>query len=383
MIRVLQIVTRLVIRGVPRHVLDLAAGLDPSAFRVDVVAGRGETGEGSLWAEAAARGIHAIRAPSLRRPVRPGADLRALAEIYRVVRRGRYDIVHTHISKAGVLGRLAARLAGVPVVIHTYHGAVEEVARPGATGTLFRWVERSMARCSDRLLAVSADTARSCLAMGIGRDDQYRVIHNGIDLQRFANWRGAPPFALPSGATVVGVVGSLTAEKRVDVLIEAVEQLRVRIPDLHLFIVGDGPLRGTLNRLVAQRGLEGCTHLVGLVEDVRPWLAHFDVLVAPSGSEGLPTVLLEALAMGCPIIASRVGGIPEIVQDGYNGALVTPGDPVALASALARLLGDDRQRMDMGRNGRSTATAKFGLESMLRLTEDLYRELLAEKGVLP
>ncbi len=379
MIRVLQVITRLVVRGVPRHVLELAAGLDRDRFSVDVAAGRGEPGEGTLWPEAATRGLRPMLVPALQRAVSPSADARALVSLYALMRRGRYQIVHTHISKAGVLGRLAARLAGVPVVLHTYHGPVAEVEAGGVAGAAFRLAERTMARLSDRLVAVSADTARRSLDMGLGRPSQYCVIHNGIDLARFVGWEGPRPAGLPAGAAVIGAVGTLTAEKSLDVLLAAAARLRARLPEMHLVLVGDGPLRRRLETQAAVLGLGPRVQFTGLVADVRPWLGHVDVLVTPSRREGLPMVLLEALAMRRPVVATRVGGIPEIIEDGANGILVPPGDAAALAEALLRLLADRELRERMGNHGRQAVVERFGLAAMLRRTEALYEELLAER----
>jgi glycosyltransferase involved in cell wall biosynthesis len=374
------VVTRLVVRGVPRHVLALAAGLDPDRFQVEVVAGRGEPGEGSLAQEAAAQSVRVEHLPTLRRAIGPVADLRALLALYRLMRARRYDLVHTHISKAGILGRAAARLAGVPAVVHTYHGQVSEVEATTATGVLFRMVERMAARVTHRIIAVSASTAEQCLRHRIGRPDQYRVIHNGIDLDRFGSWDGAPSPEACGQGMAIGFVGSLAVEKRVDVLIGAVALLQQAASPVRLYIVGDGPLRHQLEAQALELGLGASVHFTGLVPDVRPWLAAFDVVVAPSASEGLPTVLLEAQAMGCPIVASRVGGIPEIVEDGVSGLLVEPEQPRVLSASLAAICGDSELRRRLGMAGRGQVARSFGLTTMLRRTEGVYDDLLAGPG---
>ncbi len=374
-INVLQVVTRLVVRGVPRHVLELAAGLDRDRFQVDVLAGRGEPGEGSLWAEAHQRGIRTMYLDALQRSVSPVADVRALARLYTVMRRGQYHIVHTHISKAGVLGRLAARMARVPVIIHTYHGEVAEVAAGGTAARLFRWMEGAMARSTHRFIAVSQNTVKECLARGVGRAEQYQVIYNGIDLEHFTRRHSARPFDHPGAGPVIGLVGSLTAEKRVDVLLEAVRQVLENHEGLLLCVVGDGPLRDRLQALTGQLGLTGNALFAGLVPDVRPWLTHFDVLVSPSEREGLPTVLLEAMAMGCPVVATRVGGIPEIIEPGRTGLLVDPNDPVGLASAINAVVNNPEQRHRMQEEGHRRAQARFGLDTMLSRTAAAYEEL--------
>lgn len=376
--RVLQVVTRLAVRGVPRHVLSLAAGLDRSRFHVEILAGRSEPGEGELWDEADRLAIPTWRVPALQRQVNPVADLAAYAAISRRLREGRYDLVHTHISKAGILGRLAAVRARVPVVVHTYHGQVAELSGPSPAGLLFRACERIAASRTDRLVAVSQDTARACLAMGIGREDQYRVIHNGIDLSLFSDYE-APTEGYPgeTGQPRLGAIGSLTGEKGFEVLLRAMPAIRARHPHTTLCIVGSGPLKARLLSQSLQLGLGGTIHFPGIVADVRPWLAGLAVLLVPSLREGLPMVVLEAMAMGIPVVASRVGGIPEVVVDGETGLLVEANDPTSLAAAALTLLADPERRRRMGRAGRQRVTERFGLETMSAHIADEYESLLA------
>ena len=320
-IRVLQVVTRLVRRGVPRHVLDLAAGLDSNRFDVDVLAGSGSPDEGSRWEEARDRGLQVVHVPELFREVRPLSDIRAFRKIRNRIRSGAYQIVHTHISKAGILGRLAARSAGVPVVAHTYHGVVEETSDNSWRGHLFLRCERLAARNTDALIAVSHDTRRACLEHRIGSPTQYSVIHNGINLREFD---GCPLGTLPpdlAGKRLIGAVGSLTSEKGVEILLQALDRLATDYDDLHLCVLGDGPLRSILESAAASMQNGGRVSFHGNVEDVRPWLGAFELLVLPSYREGLPTVVIEAMAMSRPVVATRVGGVPEIVEHDDTGLL--------------------------------------------------------------
>ena len=377
-VRVLQVVTRLAVRGVPRHVLELATGLNPERFTVEVLAGRSEPDEGELWTEAEERGLKTWFVPALQRAVNPVADAKAHAMISHRIRQGQYDIVHTHISKAGILGRLAARRQDVPVVVHTYHGRVQEMQGRSLKSRLFRACEQGAARWSDLLIAVSQATVQQCLDSGIGRPDQYRVIYNGIDLPHFLDYqRGTRPIAGPAGFPVIGTIGSLTAEKGIDVLLRAMPGLLGRHPRLQLCVIGDGPLRSQLQEIARELGIGEQAHFPGIVTDVRTWLAHLDVLVAPSLREGLPTVLLEGMALERPVVASRVGGVPEIVDDGVSGLLVPAGAPDELGQAIDLMLRDEGKRLEMGRAGRERVVERFGLEEMLRQTESAYDQLLA------
>ena len=241
-IRVLHIVTRLAVRGVPRHVLDMACGLDRKRFVVEVLTGRSEPGEGDLSAEAQEQGLVLHQVPSLQRAVHPLADLQAYRAIARVVAKGAYDIVHTHISKAGILGRLAARRANIPVVLHTYHGLVDEVGSVSLKAGLFRFCERRAASWSDALVAVSRHVARQWQDMDVGTEDQYQVVPNGIDTAYFA---AAEAMQLEGDPRLV-VVASLTREKGIEVLLRAMSFIVAEFPQVRLYLVGDGPLRDEL-----------------------------------------------------------------------------------------------------------------------------------------
>ena len=375
-IRVLHIVTRLVVRGVPRHVLEVAAGLDPERYQVEVLAGRSEPDEGSLWEEARDRGLTVHSVPALQRAVNPRADLAAFMAIFRAIRRGRYHIVHTHISKAGVLGRLAARCAGVPVVLHTYHGQVGEVLEGTLKSRLLLASERFAARLSNALVAVSRETAQHLADHGVGADHQ--IIRNSIDLSHFGDWAG-PPAAL-KGRPLLGAVGSLTPEKGFDLLVRAVLELLPELPELQVYILGDGPGRRPLQEQARSLGLEEVVHLPGIVPDVRPYLAAFDIFVQPSRSEGLSGALLEAMAMGRPVVATRVGGNPEAVVHGRTGLLVPPEDAPGLVRAIAGLWGDQAERRALSAAGRELVWSEFDRGNMICQIDELYQALLMAKG---
>ena len=381
-IRVLQIVTRLVQRGVPRYVLDIAAGLNPDRYSTEVLAGRGEPGEGSRWEEARQRGIKTCYIGALERAINPAGEAVAFAAIYQKIRKGNYDIVHTHISKAGILGRLAAKCAGVPVILHTYHGRAEELCEGSFRSRILLACERMAARITDAMVAVSKDTARFALEAGIGRAPQYQVIHNGINVGHFRDFviGGELPVEL-KGKRLVGAIGSLTGEKGIDVLLRAWPRVLDEYPDLHLCILGDGPLRACLEHMAREPALQARVYFAGNLDDVRPWLGSFEILLLPSRREGLPTVVLEAMAMGRPVVASGIGGVPEVVIAGRTGALVPPENPAALAAAVGELLQDASRRHEWGRAGQERVEKEFGLEMMIRELEQRYETLLKLKKV--
>ena len=374
-IRVLQVVTRLVRRGVPRHVLDVATHLNPERFDVEVLAGLGEPWEGSLWEEARERGVVTHRVTSLRRAINPVRDLIAFWKLYRKMRGGRYDVVHTHISKAGFLGRLAARCARVPVAVHTYHGRIEELNTGTVTGRVLTLCERLAAKMSDALVAVSAIESRQKQAAGIGCGQQWHIIHAGIDLRHYQDERDWERHSGVAGDPVIGTIGTLTHEKGIDSLIEALPAVIAHHPGLQLYIVGAGPMEARLRQATGRLEVDSAVHFAGVVEDVRPWLSAFDLLVQPSRSEGLALAVLEAMAMGVPVLATDVGGMAEAIEDGVNGKLISAGDAAELAVALSAALVDRSKSKAMGNAGTESVKG-FSMEYSARQLGALYERLL-------
>ena len=376
-IRVCHIVTRLAVRGVPRQVLDLAEGLDRARFQVCVLTGHSESGEGDLWDEARDRGIDVTRIEALRRPIHPIRDGFALAQLYRYLRRHPCDIVHTHIAKAGLLGRLAARLAKIPFVLHTYHGTPNEWIGDGTSARLFRGTERWVSTRTDMLIAVSEAVRGEISAMGIGSASRWRVIRNGI----------SPIFrseSLPSPAqrnkAQLLAVGSLTEEKGYDVVLRALPTIASSHPDVELVFIGDGPLKASLQALANDLNVASRVRFIGVVADVRPWLRQSTLLVAPSLSEGLGMAVVEAMAMECPVVASRVGGLVEVVVHGETGFLVQAGHVPLLAQQVVELLSSPEERVRLGANGSRHVQANFTRDRPIAQLQELYETLYRESS---
>ena len=382
-IRVLQIVTRLVVRGVPRHVLDLATHLDKDRFEVEVLAGRGESSEGSLWEEAHERGVVTHRVEALQREVNPITDLAAYRAILKKIEAGNFDVVHTHISKAGFLGRLAAKRAEVPLIVHTYHGEVGELRGPGVKCEVLRRCERRAAKISDVLIAISEDVRRNMLAMGFGDQTQHRVIPNGIDMDRFDPHLHFPRPKQLIGRPILGYIGSLTSEKGVDVLLRAMPAVVEHFPDVQLCVVGDGPLGLELREEAVRLGLAERVCFAGATLDVRPWLAAFEMLILPSRSEGMGRVLIEAMAMATAVVAARVGGVAEVVIDGETGLLVQSANSEELARVTIETLAAPVRRRELAASGRRAVAERYSLPTTACEIAACYGELPASPiGVL-
>jgi glycosyltransferase involved in cell wall biosynthesis len=297
----------------------------------------------------------------------------AFWRLYRLLHQEQPVILHTWMFHANIPGRLLGRLAGVPVVINSERTMGQE-----SRGRY--WLNRMTYRLADRITCVSQQVADFVVRhVGIPRDKTV-VIPNGVDVQRF----GALPtkqdartaLDLPWHTSLVGTVTRLTPVKRLDVLLQAT----VSLSDAHLVIVGDGPEHTSLRALVEQLDLVGRVHLVGHQADVLPWLAALDLFVLPSDWEGMSNALLEAMTAGLPVVATAVGGTPEVVVDDVTGLLIPPRDPDALAEAIARLLHNPDLRRTMGEAGRMRVEQQFSIEETVRRTEELYLTLLIEKG---
>jgi glycosyltransferase involved in cell wall biosynthesis len=327
-------------------------------------------GDGPLRAAAAAAGARWIELRHVRRAIGP-RDMLGLVELVRVIRRDRPAIVHAHSSKAGVLARLAAALCRTPVIVFTAHGWAFK-AEPGLRARLYLWADRLVARFTTAVVCVSETERREGLAAGTCRPDRTVVIRNGIELERP---RSRPQE--PARPLLVSV-GRLKAPKDFQTLLEALSLLGGVAFDT--VIVGDGPDRAALEATAAHLGVNDRVTFAGTRDDVEALLASSSCFVLSTTSEGLPISILEAMAAGLPVVASRVGGVPELVEDGVTGLTVPPRNPAALAEALRGLLADAGLRERLGAAGRLRAERAFSLAAFRRAHLDLYRELTAERG---
>jgi glycosyltransferase involved in cell wall biosynthesis len=386
-IPIIHIITRLIVGGAQENTMLTADLLDPERYAVDVVSGPQTGSEGSLIEEVRARGIPLTIEPTLVREINPIKDLYALFVLYRHIRRGDYAIVHTHSSKAGILGRWAAWLAGLaggPAIVHTVHGWGHHERQHPLVRRMFVALEQITARITDKLIVVSPLNTEKGLADHIATPDKYVTIRSGIDLDRFGN-PGRPrhevrrELGIPSNVPVVGTVTRLSDQKAPLDFVAAAGTVAERRPDVHFVVVGDGPLRDDVEAEIAARHLSGSIHVTGLRRDVPDLMHSFDVFALSSLWEGLPRVLPQAMAAGLPIVATAVDGNAEAVTDGVNGFLTPPADPEAFADALLRLLDDPELAREFGEAGLEMV-GEFGARKMVQDIEALYQELLAQRS---
>jgi glycosyltransferase involved in cell wall biosynthesis len=301
------------------------------------------------------------------------AILLAARRVARYLKTWRADLVHCHLPVAGVAGRLAGKLAGIPVV-YTEHNRMEQYHPVTRRLNLVTW------GWQQQVIAVSGGVADS-IRTHAGSRVPVTVVLNGIDVDSFRRERADPQavrrrFGISGNVPVVGTVAVFRAEKRLHDWLEAARRIRDRYPDIHFVLVGDGLLREELASHAVRLNLDGVVHFAGLQQDVRPYLAAMDVYMISSLFEGLPLALLEAMAMGCAVVSTAIGGIPEAIHDGENGFLVEPGNPEALAAVTGRMLSSPETLRRCGDAARVTVEERFSMRRMARELEAMYLNVL-------
>ena len=396
--RVTHIITRLVIGGAQENTVATVLGLrqrgaaagGAGGVEVCLISGPTTGPEGSLAERVGNEGVLGgaggplLRViPELVRPVHPWKDWRALRRLENILREQKPDIVHTHSGKAGVLGRLAAKRAGVPVIVHTIHGPSFGNFQNAAANLVFRAAEKRAARATTHFVVVAEAMKSQYLAAGIGRPEQYSKIFSGFPLEPYLSAKNDPDLRERLGIApddfVVGKIARLFKLKGHDELFAAAPGLVQRCPKIKFLLVGDGEWRGRFEQLAKSTGLERHFIFAGLVQpaDVPRYVGIMDALVHLSLREGLPRALPQALAAGKPVVAYDCDGAREVCLEGETGFLVPPGDRAGLASAILRLAGEPALRERLGGRGRQFVRANFAVEKMVDAIYALYLDLAA------
>jgi glycosyltransferase involved in cell wall biosynthesis len=380
-VRVLHAITMLELGGAQRNTLDTCRLLDRARFAVGLAcADRGE-----LFDEARRLDdVALLPLRRLRREVRPLDDLRALGELRRAIRIFRADVVHTHSSKAGVLGRVAARRERVPVVVHSIHGFGFGAHQAAPVRWAFLAAERLVAPWTTQFVAVSRRNLDEGVRLRLFPRERARVIRSGIDLAAFRNPSGGRELrrelGIPAEAPLVVQVACFKPQKAPERFVELARLVAGRVPAAHFLLVGDGQLRDRLESLRATAGLDGRLHLPGWRRDVAAVYAAATVVTLTSRFEGLPRTLVEALAGSVPVVAMAVDGVVEVVRDGVNGFLVAAGDTAGLAARVVELLEDPGRRAALAART-SEGLDEFDRDTMVRQQEAMYEELAAAAGI--
>jgi glycosyltransferase involved in cell wall biosynthesis len=386
--RVTHIITRLVVGGAQENTVATVLGLRrKSGVEVNLISGPTIGPEGSLESEVSKiPGLLQI-VPELVRSVHPLKDFPALRRLEKILREQKPDIVHTHSGKAGILGRLAARRAGVPVIIHTIHGPSFGKFQNGLGNFIFRAAEKYAARATDHFIVVADTMKEQYLAAGIGRPEHYAKIFSGFPLEPFLAAKNDPELRRKLGIApddfVIGKIARLFKLKGHDDLLAVAPELVRQNPKIKFLFVGDGEWRGRFENLAKSLGVEKHFVFTGLVPpaEVPRYVGIMDALVHLSLREGLPRALPQALAAAKPVVAYDCDGAREVCLDSQTGFLVKPGDLTVLKNRLLQLAGDAALREILGRSGQGFVRENFAVENMVDAIYNLYLKLAAERGI--
>ena len=387
-IRILRVIARLNMGGPAIHVSNLAAGLEPRGYETTLVAGSLARGEDSMAFLAERLDIPVRTIPELQREVSPIDDARSVRRMREIIRELRPHILHTHTAKAGAIARAAALVSGAArpaILVHTFHGHVLKGYFDPVRTAFFKEVERSLARVTDALVAVSPEVRDELVAAGIAPREKFSVIRLGIPLEErlgdaTADLDYRRLYGISESAFVVGWVGRMTDVKDTDAVLEIVGAARDRGLDAVLVMVGDGPDRVRLEQLAHDIGIARSTFFVGYQPEVAGYYRLFDAFLLPSVNEGTPVSAIEALASGTPVVATRVGGVPDVVRDGEDGFLFEPGDTGGAAERLALLASDATLRSTLGASGRERVLRRYSVDRLVEDVDRLYRSLLSERA---
>jgi glycosyltransferase involved in cell wall biosynthesis len=381
-VKVLHVITRFA-GGAGGNTLASAVGMDPARYETWVAAMPG----GPLWPAAVARGVRVRQVRHLREQISPVHDVLACWELVRLMRRERFTVVHTHCAKAGLIGRVAARLVEVPVVVHTFHVLAVHDGLSRLRRRAYLLLDRLARPLADRYVAVAPRVAREAVEQRVVAAGQIVAVPSGIDLQSIpttADPRVRAELGLAPDRPLVGTVGRIVAQKCPLDFVRMCALLHEQRPDVQFLMVGDATLETA--------GLEAETHreaerlgvpvlFTGFRADAPRIAASFDVYVVPSLYEGLGRAVTEAMASGRPVVATAVNGIPDLVEPGSTGLLAEPGDPAALAHAVLWMLDHPDAAAEMGAQGRDRVRSFFGPEVMCTALDTLYCELLGAPAV--
>ncbi len=383
-IKVLHIITRLDKGGSAENTFLTVMGLDKEKYDLTLMSGPVDDPSQERRKQVEDSGVRYIHVPKLVRNINMLCDPIALCKIARFLVKEKFDIVHTHTSKAGLLGRFAAKLARTPHVVHTPHGHVFFGYFGLLKTKIFILLEKLAARLADKIITLTSREKQDYISYRIAGEEKFVVIHSGIELNKYQKLSPAEQAklkeetGLPSNSFVVGTVGRLVPVKNPELLIRASQPLFTQYPNTYFVFIGDGPLKKDLISAANEIGGEKNIVFLGWRDDAHRVLSIFDVFCLPSLNEGMGRVLVEAMAHGVPIVASDAGGIPDLIIHQKNGFLVPPQNPEELTKHIQILIEDEETRKKMGEEGMKMAS-RFSSDAMVKNIATLYEELITQK----
>jgi len=377
--KVFHIITLLELGGAQQNTLFTVAHLNRERFEVGLMAG-----EGALLDEEAKKipNLLLYFLPNLIRSVNPIRDIIALVQMVRILKKEKPFIVHTHSSKAGILGRIAARLAGVPFIIHSIHGFGFNPYQNFFARKLFITLEKWMAHFTHCLIAVTKENIEEGLRLGIGKKEQYTLIRSGVNISKIQEKARKTDSAslrkilgIPEGAKVILTVGPFKIQKNPVAFVQLAKRVLQNIPEAQFLMAGDGELRENVMQEIMANGLEKNVKLLGWRKDIPQLLAASDLFVLTSLWEGLPRAAVEALIVGKPVVAFAVDGLKELIQNGGNGYLIPPNDITTLSQKVIDILKDTKLAQDLGAHALKSIDSSFYIHTMVHQQEELYLNL--------
>lgn len=385
-LKICHVITRMIVGGAQENTLYTILGHLRKGHEVVLVTGPSPGREGKLLQNVDFPPFETIELPCLVRELDPVNDIRAYFALKTFFLERKFDVVHTHSSKAGIIGRIAARCAGVPVVVHTVHGQAFHPYEAAWKNAIYKLSERIAARCCDKIYAVAQAMIEQCVEAHIAPREKYMLVYSGMDVYAFANARREPELrdalGIPKQARVIATLARLFPMKGYEYVVPAAAELIREYPDTHLLLIGDGPMRDKLDARIAALGLAEHFHFAGLVppSQVHRYLAQADLLWHLSLREGLPRSVVQALATGIPAIGFRLDGTPEVIRDGETGYCVAPRQVRKVVEATRKIWNDPALARRMGEIGRERVVREFHWPQMANLLEKEYLELLTRKS---
>jgi glycosyltransferase involved in cell wall biosynthesis len=379
--KILRIIARLNIGGPALHCIILNSELDPQKYVSMLVTGKESPYEGNMYEFAQLKSVEPIVIDALSREIFFKEDFRALIRLIRLINLEKPEIVHTHTAKAGTLGRLAAKLTGVPIIIHTFHGHVFHSYFGFFRTRFFLWLERLLAKFTDVVITVSEQQRAEIIRYKIAEPERIIAIPLGLDLKPFVDSAADPnelrrELKIDEHSKLVGIVARLVPIKNHLCFLKAARLVLDRYDNVRFMIIGDGELRSSLEQKARDLGIEDRVIFMGFQQNLEKIYAGLDIVTLSSYNEGLPVALIEAMAAGKPVISTEVGGVVDLILDGDNGLLVPTNDSKALAEATLYLLEHPKRRKTMGEAGRKKVFPYFDKKRLVEDIDNLYDNLL-------
>jgi len=383
-LKVAHIITRLIVGGAQENAIMLVDHLRRTdKYDLTLISGPGLGPEGNLYDEIKKRKIKFKLVPELRREISPVLDLISLVKLYSYLKNKKFDIVHTHSSKAGIFGRIAAKLTRVPLILHCVQGWEFHEYTNKFTANFYITLENFISRFTDYLLPVSKQTMTAGLEAGIGSYNKYKIIHNFIELEKYdtgsASQQVKKELNIAKDVPIIGTIMRLVQQKNPLDIIKIAGKVKMNYPNIKFVVIGDGPLLPGLNNLIQKKGLNHNITLTGIKRNIPELLKTMDIFILSSLWEGLPLVFLQAMASGKPIIAYNVGGTGEAVNNEESGYLVKPGDTDTMAKRIDELIKDKARRIEMGKKGRKNLEQKFSKQKQIQKITEIYDTLVPLK----